>query len=61
MRYVDNISKEIGDEVSGKVVKERFTSLFNLSMEKNIYVKDMVLGIGVEGDCWSWTRNLFVS
>jgi hypothetical protein len=40
------------------VVKEHFNKLFNLVMEKNLYVKDVVLVVGVEGSCWSWTIQL---
>ena len=42
-----------------EVVKKRFSRLFNLVLEKNLYVNDMVLGIGFEEGCWSWKRNLF--
>jgi len=41
------------------VVKERFSSLFNLTIEKKIYGKDISLSISFEGG--GWRRNLFTS
>lgn len=33
------------------VVKKRFSRLFNLALEKNVYVNDMVLRKGFEEGC----------
>lgn len=43
-----------------EVVSECFSRLLNFEFEKNVYVRDMVLGRGGEGGCRSWRRNLFV-
>jgi len=46
--------------LSGEVVNLHFSRFFNLSLEKNVSAKDMILGIKVEGGCWSCRRTLFI-
>jgi len=40
--------------------KYHFSRLFSLPWKKNVFAKDLVLRIMVDGGCWSWRRNLFV-
>lgn len=55
---MENVTKKIENDnitwfsyeswLGGEVVKEHFSRLFNLAMEKSVSVMYMVLGIGVE-------------
>jgi len=43
-----------------EVLKEHFSMLFNLVLEKNVTEKDMALASSVERGRWSWRRNFCV-
>jgi len=54
----ENVTKKVGDGsktlfwheswLGDEVLKNCFSRLFNLALEKSVFVADMVLGIGVE-------------
>ena len=66
----ENVTKKVGDGsktlfwheswLGDEVLKNCFSRLFNLALEKSVFVADMVLGIGVEWGWWRWRRNLFI-
>ena len=69
--FSNNVSRLLGDGIntnfwevvwiSGVSLKESFSRLFELSVEKWVSVFDMFkLGWGKNGEVWKWRRKLFV-
>jgi hypothetical protein len=44
--------------LGGVVLKDRFSKLFALALNKKVFVEDMVYECGLEGGSWSLRRRI---